>query len=87
MSKHALLFLAALLLGAAAAFGPLINHRVSKVRPPKADPRIHQFVAADGSRRTFPQSEKSAPTAVGDYDCLNPPCRAALSLEENGALA
>ena len=32
----------------------------------------HEIVAADGSRRTLPQDEKSAPTHVGGYGSLKP---------------
>jgi hypothetical protein len=32
--------------------------------------RTQGAVAADGSRRTFPQAAKSAPTAVGGYDLV-----------------
>ena len=44
----------------------------------RADSRIHKSVAADGSRRTFPQLLRSAPTPVGGYDFLNPPWKPGL---------
>jgi len=40
----------------------------------RADSRTHKSVAADGSQRTFSQLLRSAPTPVGGYDFLNPPC-------------
>ena len=39
---------------------------------PKTDSTTNQIVAADGSRRTLPESKKSAPTAIGGYGLLNP---------------
>jgi len=44
-----------------------------KLQKIRADSRTHKFVAADGSRRTFPQLLRSAPTPVGGYDFLNSP--------------
>jgi len=43
-------------------------------RKHRADSRTHKFVAADGSRRTFPQLLRSSLTPVGGYDFLNPSC-------------
>ena len=48
--------------------------------PGRADSRTCKIVAADGSRRTFPQLLRSAPTAVGGYDFLKPPSPRGLSL-------
>ena len=40
---------------------------------PRAGSRSYEIAAADGSRRTIPQSVRSAPTAVGGYRFLSPP--------------